>query len=389
MFIDRTVEFLLSIILVSVLVVMSVPMDYDGVSPQESFTIGFEAGFAEGMESVEDILNQWVMDLYGAETLEELEALAIEEVADLLGEEVTALLAGLDQDMSISEAMGLVYDILMADPFFAELVADVESVPAPLLLALIPEDFRNELVLLFTEEVVLDILDGWYIQMMIGVIVQEVGLDALIEGFADVDFDSDYSFSDDINYFIGEGTWGRLTDIEDVNERLHYLGYYFGAFIGDWLAENIDAFIDALDALTALANMFALDFDLDDIHELPLHFAETDLEERVAFSVSGILSTKVITSDLEDANLNVFIVNTGNNPVTVVFETGNLQNNSTETVFEEVLAPGQRFTRQVTADELDEVNMLLVVGGNLADVMMGSFSTMSVDIALRMTANPL
>jgi len=390
MFIDRTVEFLLSIFLVSVLVVMSVPMDYDGISPQESFAIGFEAGFADGAASVEDIINQWAVELYGVESLEELEAQALEELSEIFGDEMAALLVDAE-NMSIADVMSLVHEMLMADPLFAELTADIQPIPAELLLALLPEGLRAELAELFTEEMVLDILGGWFVQIIFGAIVQEVGLDALIQEFSAIDIaDIDgFSLRDDIDYFIGEDTWEFLVAIDDINARMERIGLEFGTFTGDWLAENIDIFMEGLNALMALANMFALDFDIDSISELPLHFAETDLEERVSFSVSGILSTVIITSDIEDANLNVFIVNTGNNPITVLMETTNLDNLLSETVFEEVLAPGQRFTRQITPDELDEINVLVVVGGTLADVMIGNISNMSAEIALRMTENPL
>ncbi|MCL2396447.1 MAG: hypothetical protein FWC93_00080 [Defluviitaleaceae bacterium] len=373
---DRMLQFLLVVLLMGSLVTLSVPVDYDGVSPQERFALAMDAGFADGATELEEAMNQMLLEMHGVETMEELEALLLED----LDEELAEMIADLE-DMSMAQQMEWVQELFAG--LFEEMGMELDGLPAVSaervlgILAEIP--VMAEITELLTEEIMLDIMDGWFMQLLIGSIVEaalEDGLtieelvEEIMSDLASEEFE--YSLFAEMDYFFGEGTVEELLAL-DTNERFELLGELIGGFMAEVMMEHMDDIVEMLGALTAVST--ALDLIFIETFEID----EYNLEERFAMDIEALYAMVMLFSEIEGARLNIFLVNTsdyyldlfvladGPDPVVVT------------------VAPGASFTVQLTPEEVGEFVHIMAAPGSEApdDVPFTAY------LAFRFTEHPL
>ena len=376
MAIDRAMQFLLVAVLTVGLMAVSVPLDYEGVSPQEAFVVAFDERVTEGLAPFEEALTDWALELFDVADLEELEAMLMEELAGEFDEEFIALLLDLE-NFSFVEQMQFMQDVIL-DAVAEELGIDpnnLPEVPAELILAVLAADadlgpIVNELVELFSEEVLLDILGGWIVQVIVAAILIEVpdfDFAELLQDF-EVGVELDFSLFAEMDYFLGAGTVDGLLEL-DVNERFELMGQLFGDFTVEWVTDNFDLIMEMLDGLMMLANL-DLDEFMAGVVELEIEIGQADLEERHGMSLEGIVASVTLNGLVEGANLNVFVMNTGSTAVELTFAAVNQGGflPDVDVVVDEVtILPGDSFTVQIPAYRLGEyANVIAVVGANFA-----------------------
>jgi len=399
--VDRATSFLLAVVLMASVITVSIPTDYDGVSPQESFVVAFGESFAH----LEDELNQWVFDFFGVADEEELIAVMMEDFGDLYGDDFWAAAAALEAgELSMSEYMLFVQEFTLAmlnqelAVLGIEINLDAPVVHPAILLSLlnsVPEiaPIMEELTELLTTDVLTDFLGGWVVQMILAVLVEVepnfidelLALDlADFNGYAADALD--FSLFAEMDYHLGEGTVAGLLAMDDMNERFAALGTLFGDYLAGWVDDNMDMILEFLEEIMDLAMLFA---DMDEaaiLAELGFQIFEVDitpelLEERLAFDLNAISSTVVLHGASDDA-LNVFIHNTGD--VHVVVQGVSIAGLIPDEHFNVVLEPGTTYVFQIAAGALAyaEIHAISITS-------MEGESHFTGQLGLRFTQNPL
>ena len=377
---DRVINFFLAIALIVSMVTWSVPVDYEGVSPQEAFVVAMEESMTE--------LGEALIELSGM-TAYDLEAEIMEDMVELFGDDFATILADAE-DMSISDQM-LLMQYIMAEmlaelgmdiDFDAPPVASADDILAFLTVAPVFESIVNELMELLTEEVVLDMLDGWFTQLIIGLLLEDLAYDDIAELEKELlALELDFSLFAEMDYFFGEGTVYGLLGL-DTNQRFVEMGELFGGFISEQLIAMIEM-MNAIAALVDIDDTGFVAFDLDSfIHVETVYIDESKLEERFAFDVSANLVGIEIVESIDGANLNVFVINKGDADFQVYIET--IHNDGRiSTLVEVVVIPGAYFVTQIPADRLGEETIVIISDGTFGLV------PVSVYAAFRFTEHPL
>jgi len=356
MAISKIEQIFTALFLAAVIVITSIPMDYDGISPQEAFALSFEAHLPES-----------IADFYS--------------LSDLNNERDT-LLAQLEYFAGEIELPFIpAQDIL-------DFIMERES------LISYVEGFKQ----LFGKENILQIAEGWYVQLLF-MSFPGIVMDGIFGNLSDLAQGIDFADAID-SIFGGEGITEELMQM-DIHDRYSAMG----RIIALWFAHNLYEIEEFMQAQN-LQHEIGIEEQIQGEHIWSVfHFNEDNLEERFAETFIGKGDVQSVSADIHintETRLNVFFANHGEGYVSIRFipwilveetrrenEWGFIETSTSHmgaaSPFDIMLAPGQRFTIQLPYDILMEFNSIQIS----AQVLYDKFEPFEIEMGLRPTNNPL